>query len=492
MAISACLMPFLKGNNNSDNNIFKIKIESKNRICVYYYILYYYYCYYLSIVCLLYYIILLLYRFVYEYMNIYLYRVFQVGMRAFSDGLDTGFIRSSTTAANNAHLPFSSQNSSPRDPTAAVTGAGAGAGGGMTYPDFVYFMLAEEDKTSVPAVKFWFRCCDMDADGRLSYTDMWHFYRVQLDRVASVGQDGANFRDVLCQMLDYLHPVNPLSITIEDMLKPDKRISSGLIFDLLFNMHKFMRFEMRDPFQEKLKREDGFGNDWNRFAYFEYIKLASEEEAAAEQGSNYMQDGDGEDTYDANNDNDNYMQGDSNRIDDDDDDDDTAMHSSQRIDDGDDDELDRRMPMEKDYNNINSEPKDTSGANINTANNTTNRPQKYHHMFYDDNDDIDEIEMTTSDDKTSPGYNEYNQFRGRKEVDNSVGDLTVSAGAIDLSATQSLGSQLGKNRITNTGTSLDHKAEPRIDSSSASSSSSDHKNSPQMDVKGLSSTDNSK
>ena len=44
----------------------------------------------------------------------------------------------------------------------------------------------------------------------------------------------------------------------------------GIIFDVLFNLHKFLRFEGRDPFQEKQKREDAFNNDWDRFAFVEY------------------------------------------------------------------------------------------------------------------------------------------------------------------------------------------------------------------------------
>ena len=47
---------------------------------------------------------------------------------------------------------------------------------------------------------------------------------------------------------------------------------------MLFNLHKFLRFEGRDPFQEKQKREDSFHSDWDRFAFAEYHRLASEEE----------------------------------------------------------------------------------------------------------------------------------------------------------------------------------------------------------------------
>ena len=53
---------------------------------------------------------------------------------------------------------------------------------------------------------------------------------------------------------------------------------SGVLFDILFNLHKFMRFETRDPFQEKLRREDVHRSDWDRYAHIEYNRLAQEEE----------------------------------------------------------------------------------------------------------------------------------------------------------------------------------------------------------------------
>jgi hypothetical protein len=51
-----------------------------------------------------------------------------------------------------------------------------------------------------------------------------------------------------------------------------------VLFDILFNLHKFMRFETRDPFQEKLRREDVHRSDWDRYAHIEYNRLAQEEE----------------------------------------------------------------------------------------------------------------------------------------------------------------------------------------------------------------------
>lgn len=40
--------------------------------------------------------------------------------------------------------------------------------GHMSYEDFVWFILCEEDKTSDQSIGFWFRVIDLNADGVLS------------------------------------------------------------------------------------------------------------------------------------------------------------------------------------------------------------------------------------------------------------------------------------------------------------------------------------
>jgi serine/threonine-protein phosphatase 2A regulatory subunit B'' len=170
-------------------------------------------------------------------------RIFQVGQRVFSDGKEGGFGRN-----------------------------------GMAYPDFVYMMLAEEDKTSITSLRYWFACCDLDSDGILTPEELNSFYRVQLARALNLGQEQVLFKDILCQLVDLIDPKNPRAITIDDLIyPPEKRLLSGVLFDVLFNLQKFLRFETRDPFQEKLKREDGFQTEWDRYAAFEYQRLAQED-----------------------------------------------------------------------------------------------------------------------------------------------------------------------------------------------------------------------
>jgi hypothetical protein len=56
-------------------------------------------------------------------------------MRPFSDGREGGF-------SDNA-------------PAAPIVGGDTVTGGGMTFPDFIFFMLAEEDKGSEAALRYW-------------------------------------------------------------------------------------------------------------------------------------------------------------------------------------------------------------------------------------------------------------------------------------------------------------------------------------------------
>jgi serine/threonine-protein phosphatase 2A regulatory subunit B'' len=61
---------------------------------------------------------------------------------------------------------------------------------GMTYSDFIYFMLAEEDKSTLPSLTYWYRCADLDADGVLTPDELSYFYRSQLHRITSMVSEG--------------------------------------------------------------------------------------------------------------------------------------------------------------------------------------------------------------------------------------------------------------------------------------------------------------
>ncbi|VFQ80325.1 unnamed protein product [Cuscuta campestris] len=148
--------------------------------------------------------------------------------------------------------------------------------GKMGYEDFVYFILSEEDKSSEPSLEYWFKCIDLDGNGVLTKNEMQFFYEEQLHRMECMSQEPVLFEDILCQIIDMINPENESCITLHD-LKGSKL--SGSVFNILFNLNKFMAFETRDPFLIRQERENPHLTEWDRFARREYIRLSMEEDA---------------------------------------------------------------------------------------------------------------------------------------------------------------------------------------------------------------------
>lgn len=148
--------------------------------------------------------------------------------------------------------------------------------GYMSYTDFIWFCLSEEDKTSETAIDYWFRCIDMDGDGMITMYDMEYFYKEQLHRMECFGHEPVQIRDILCQLLDMINPnVRPPVIRRRDL----KRCRlAGNFFNVLFNLNKFFAIEARDPLQIRQEQATPELTDWDRFAALEYLRLSAEEE----------------------------------------------------------------------------------------------------------------------------------------------------------------------------------------------------------------------
>lgn len=147
--------------------------------------------------------------------------------------------------------------------------------GKMGYEDFVYFILSEEDKSSEPSLEYWFKCVDLDGNGVLTRNEMQFFYEEQLHRMECMAQEPVLFEDILCQIIDMIGPENESYITLRDL--KGCRLS-GSVFNILFNLNKFMAFETRDPFLIRQERENPTLTEWDRFAHREYIRLSMEED----------------------------------------------------------------------------------------------------------------------------------------------------------------------------------------------------------------------
>ncbi|CAI9091494.1 OLC1v1026546C1 [Oldenlandia corymbosa var. corymbosa] len=148
--------------------------------------------------------------------------------------------------------------------------------GKMGYEDFVYFILSEEDKSSEPSLEYWFKCIDLDGNGVLTRNELQFFYEEQLHRMECMAQEPVLFEDILCQIVDMISPENESYFTLRDL--KGSRLS-GSVFNILFNLNKFMAFETRDPFLIRQERENPTLTEWDRFAHREYIRLSMEEDA---------------------------------------------------------------------------------------------------------------------------------------------------------------------------------------------------------------------
>ncbi|XP_066518516.1 serine/threonine-protein phosphatase 2A regulatory subunit B'' subunit alpha [Hoplias malabaricus] len=164
--------------------------------------------------------------------------------------------------------------------------------GRMSYAEFVWFLISEEDKKNPTSVEYWFRCMDLDGDGVLSMYELEHFYEEQCERMEGMGIEPLPFQDLLCQMLDLVKPEFQGKITLRDL----KRCRMAhIFFDTFFNLEKYLDHEQRDPFAVQ-KDIDGDGpepSDWDKYAAEEYEILVAEETA-----SEQLQDGSFEDDYD--------------------------------------------------------------------------------------------------------------------------------------------------------------------------------------------------
>ncbi|KAL8130528.1 hypothetical protein V2J09_019683 [Rumex salicifolius] len=147
--------------------------------------------------------------------------------------------------------------------------------GKMGYEDFVYFILAEEDKSSEPSLEYWFKCIDLDGNGVISRNELQFFYEEQLHRMECMSQEAVPFEDILCQIVDMIKPEDDSFFTLRDMKRSKL---SGSVLNILFNLNKFMAFETRDPFLIRQERQNPTLTEWDRFAHREYIRLSMEED----------------------------------------------------------------------------------------------------------------------------------------------------------------------------------------------------------------------
>ncbi|XP_048460788.1 serine/threonine-protein phosphatase 2A regulatory subunit B'' subunit alpha isoform X2 [Rhincodon typus] len=165
--------------------------------------------------------------------------------------------------------------------------------GRMSYADFVWFLLSEEDKKNPTSMEYWFRAMDIDGDGIVSMYELEYFYEEQCERMEGMGIEPLPFHDLLCQLLDLVKPECEGKITMRDL----KRCRMAHIFyDTCFNLEKYLDHEQRDPFavQKDIESDGPEPSDWDKYAAEEYEILVAEESA-----NEQLQEGSFEEDYES-------------------------------------------------------------------------------------------------------------------------------------------------------------------------------------------------
>lgn len=164
----------------------------------------------------------------------------------------------------------------------------------MSYPEFVWFLMSEEDKKHPTSIEYWFRCMDLDGDGYISMYEMEYFYEEQMQKMEAVGIERLPFEDCLCQMLDLVQPEEDMKIALRDL----KRCKmANIFFDTFMNLDKFLENEQKDPFTNlrDLDSDVPEPTDWEKYAAEEYEILVAEEGANEQEEIHYEDDFEPED-----------------------------------------------------------------------------------------------------------------------------------------------------------------------------------------------------
>lgn len=145
----------------------------------------------------------------------------------------------------------------------------------MCFEDFLYYILSEEDKTSSTSIKYWFKVLDLDDNGIVTPSEMEFFYEEQEKRLESYPIEVIKFNDVLCQLYDMIPPEKEYQWTLKNFL--DHPESASIAFNSLFNLKKFIDNEEKDVFSKTEIDKNPEYTDWDKFAYYEYLRRMEEE-----------------------------------------------------------------------------------------------------------------------------------------------------------------------------------------------------------------------
>ena len=141
----------------------------------------------------------------------------------------------------------------------------------VSFVDFVYFLTAVEDKTTETALRLWYKVCDLDDDGILSFHELDRLYEFQKEKGEKLGTEPVPYAHVLSQMLDLIEHVDT-GITLSQLRRTKDR---EMFLNAFVDFKKFHQAEVKDPlFEMNMKGKFSGMKEWDVFCQFEYARLS--------------------------------------------------------------------------------------------------------------------------------------------------------------------------------------------------------------------------
>ncbi|CAG0884692.1 unnamed protein product [Cyprideis torosa] len=114
--------------------------------------------------------------------------------------------------------------------------------GEMDYKTYLDLVLALENRDQPQALQYFFRILDVDHKGYLNAFSLYYFFKSVQDMLKRY-QEWVSFEDIKDEIFDMVKPVDPLKITLSDLIRCGK---GGTAVSILFDINEFWNHENRE------------------------------------------------------------------------------------------------------------------------------------------------------------------------------------------------------------------------------------------------------
>merc|ERR1712168_361432 len=116
-------------------------------------------------------------------------------------------------------------------------------GGEMDYKTYLDFVLALENRKEPQALAYFFRILDVRHQGFLNTFCLNYFFRDILIQMEKLNQDPVKFEDVKDEIFDMVRPLDPLRITLDDLIRSG---NGDTVVSILIDLNGFWTYENRE------------------------------------------------------------------------------------------------------------------------------------------------------------------------------------------------------------------------------------------------------